>query len=215
MTETSRTPDERVWLRHLDRSGVRNSSTRERLATDIQATLAEIERLTRESAHHLEARLNAGKAMQEALDAAAIAEEQRDRLRALVQRAHTIIGIREVAHETHKGKAWLEQATRELNGEPSPAPETFGSQWQPIETAPKDGRTLLLGYFNSAGKWRAMRGQWFAEGSMEAGGKLLADREALETWALECGCGCGCDACVELLEYHGLVSQEPPPNGKA
>lgn len=50
--------------------------------------------------------------------------DQCDRLRALVQRAHTIIGIREVAHETHKGKAWLEQATRELNGEPSPAPET-------------------------------------------------------------------------------------------
>jgi hypothetical protein len=43
--------------------------------------------------------------------------------------------------------------------------ETNG--WQPIETAPKDGRTLLLGYFNSAKKWRTLRGQWFTEGSMD------------------------------------------------
>ena len=28
------------------------------------------------------------------------------------------------------------------------------SAWQPIETAPKTGRTLLLGYFNSHGNWR-------------------------------------------------------------
>lgn len=44
---------------------------------------------------------------------------ERDRLRALVQRAHTIIGIREAALPTHKGKAWLEQAAGELNGEHS------------------------------------------------------------------------------------------------
>lgn len=35
--------------------------------------------------------------------------------------------------------------------------------WQPIETAPKDGRTLLLGRFNSHKKWRTMRGQWMSE----------------------------------------------------
>lgn len=35
--------------------------------------------------------------------------------------------------------------------------------WQPIETAPKDGRTLLLGYPNSLGKWRTTRGQWMSD----------------------------------------------------
>lgn len=35
--------------------------------------------------------------------------------------------------------------------------------WQPIETAPKDGRTLLLGQFNPLGKWETMRGQWMSE----------------------------------------------------
>ena len=35
-------------------------------------------------------------------------------------------------------------------------------QWQPIETAPKTGRTLLLGYPNSLGNWRTTRGQWMS-----------------------------------------------------
>lgn len=35
--------------------------------------------------------------------------------------------------------------------------------WQPIETAPKDGQTLLLGAFNSHGNWRTMRGQWVTQ----------------------------------------------------
>jgi hypothetical protein len=34
--------------------------------------------------------------------------------------------------------------------------------WQPIETAPKDGRTLLLGRYNEAGNWRTMRGAWMS-----------------------------------------------------
>lgn len=41
--------------------------------------------------------------------------------------------------------------------------ELQARQWQPIETAPKDSRTLLLGYFNSHGKWRTVRGQWMSE----------------------------------------------------
>ena len=35
-------------------------------------------------------------------------------------------------------------------------------EWQPIETAPKTGKTLLLGYFNERGNWRTLRGQWFS-----------------------------------------------------
>jgi len=35
--------------------------------------------------------------------------------------------------------------------------------WQPISSAPKDGRTLLLGYLNLSGKWRTVRGQWFTD----------------------------------------------------
>lgn len=55
-------------------------------ALKVRAAADEIERLTRESAHHLEERLNAGKAMREALDASAVAEEQRDRLRAALEK---------------------------------------------------------------------------------------------------------------------------------
>lgn len=49
---------------------------------------------------------------------------------------------------------------------PPPAPVLLSDAWQPIETAPKD-RTLLLGYFNSHGKWRTLRGQWFSQESIE------------------------------------------------
>ncbi|MBP4048986.1 DUF551 domain-containing protein [Chromobacterium violaceum] len=36
-------------------------------------------------------------------------------------------------------------------------------QWLDIDTAPQDGRTILLGYHNSHGNWRTMRGQWFTK----------------------------------------------------
>jgi hypothetical protein len=42
-------------------------------------------------------------------------------------------------------------------------PRVAATVWQPIETAPKTGRTLLLGYLNSTGKWRTVRGQWMSE----------------------------------------------------
>lgn len=51
---------------------------------DRRAMLAAYDEKCAETAHHLEARLNAGKAMQEAQNDAHIAEEERDRLRAEV-----------------------------------------------------------------------------------------------------------------------------------
>lgn len=43
------------------------------------------------------------------------------------------------------------------------SPEVQAMRWQPIDTAPMDGRTILIGRFNSHGKWRTMRGQWMGE----------------------------------------------------
>lgn len=40
------------------------------------------------------------------------------------------------------------------------------AQWLLIETAPKN-RTLLLGYFNSHGNWRTLRGQWFSQDEID------------------------------------------------
>lgn len=40
-------------------------------------------------------------------------------------------------------------------------------KWQPIGTAPADGRTILLGHFNSHGNWRTIRGQWFTKEHIE------------------------------------------------
>jgi hypothetical protein len=38
----------------------------------------------------------------------------------------------------------------------------MNTEWKPIASAPKTGRTLLLGYWNSHGKWRTVRGQWMS-----------------------------------------------------
>ena len=40
-------------------------------------------------------------------------------------------------------------------------------EWQPIETAPKTGRIILLGYYNNHGMWRTLRGQWINEGELD------------------------------------------------
>ncbi|SIO58297.1 hypothetical protein [Paraburkholderia phenazinium] len=50
--------------------------------------------------------------------------------------------------------------------------------WQPIETAPKTGRTLLLGYPNVLGKWRTVRGQWISEAHIAENWEEPDDAEA-------------------------------------
>lgn len=56
------------------------------------------------------------------------------------------------------------------------------SEWQPIETAPKTGRTVLLGYFNSHGNWRTMRGQWFSQEVINETWEEPEDYDGLEGW---------------------------------
>ncbi len=62
-----------------------------------------------------------------------------------------------------------------------PAP-AIPEGWQPIETAPKTGRTILLGYFNSHGNWRAMRGQWFSQEEINETWEEPEDCDGLEGW---------------------------------
>ena len=50
--------------------------------------------------------------------------------------------------------------------------------WQPIETAPKTGRTLLLGYPNVLGRWRTVCGQWISEAHIAENWEEPDDAEA-------------------------------------
>lgn len=52
------------------------------------------------------------------------------------------------------------------------------SEWQPIESAPKDGRSMLLGHFNTAGNWRTLRGRWFSAEKIEYEWENADDFEA-------------------------------------
>lgn len=51
----------------------------------------------------------------------------------------------------HKMEAYADARVRE------------SQQWQPIETAPKTGRKVLLGFVNSHGNWRTMLGLWISK----------------------------------------------------
>jgi hypothetical protein len=37
------------------------------------------------------------------------------------------------------------------------------AMWQPMESAPKNGRTVLLGLHNRLGNWRTFRGCWLSQ----------------------------------------------------
>jgi hypothetical protein len=51
------------------------------------------------------------------------------------------------------------------------------NEWKPIDSAPQTGRTLLLGYANSRGNWRTVRGQWM---SSEYIGEFCEEPEDVE-----------------------------------
>ena len=55
-------------------------------------------------------------------------------------------------------------------------------KWQPIETAPKNGRTILLGYYNRAGSWRTVRGQWMSEEYINENWDNPDDADAIFGW---------------------------------
>ena len=76
---------------------------------------------------------------------------------------------------------------------PAAAPTQEADGWMPIETAPKDGRVLLLGYYNAHGNWRTLRGEW-----------VSADQIA-EYWDEE----------AEPGWYETSVEAEDPPNAWA
>lgn len=44
--------------------------------------------------------------------------------------------------------------------------EAKAQEWLPIESAPK-GRTVLVGYYNRAGKWRTVRGHYYEPQTLE------------------------------------------------
>ena len=54
-------------------------------------------------------------------------------------------------------KVYTEQQVRELLA----AAPSLPQGWLPIESAPRD-KTILLGYRNSHGHWRTLRGDWFS-----------------------------------------------------
>ena len=59
--------------------------------------------------------------------------------------------------EPHTGW-YTEQQVRALL---AAAPQAHQTAWLPIESAPRD-KTILLGYRNSHGHWRTLRGEWFS-----------------------------------------------------
>ncbi len=69
-----------------------------------------------------------------------------------------------------KGMSMREDATGRWCEYADIAPLVSDTQalvWQPIDSAPKTGRTLLLGYPNRIGNWRTVRGQWFSKELIE------------------------------------------------
>lgn len=83
----------------------------------------------------------------------------------------------------------LHMIVREALGAAAPAQEAEDG-WMPIETAPRDGRVLLLGYYNAHGMWRTLRGEWVSEDQIA------------EYWEVD----------AEPGWYETSVEAEDPPN---
>lgn len=87
-------------------------------------------------------------------------------LRSEADRHMTSIAWRDPAISEHalNLRKWANEIDSRRAPTPSAQEEAVRvNEWQPIETAPKTGRTLLLGYPNVLGKWRTTRGQWMSE----------------------------------------------------
>jgi len=79
------------------------------------------------------------------------------------------------------GEAELIAMTKVLSTHPSAAQPSRAEvleTWRPIETAPKTGGTLLLGYPNVLGKWCTVRGQWMSEAYIAENWEEPDDAEA-------------------------------------
>lgn len=74
---------------------------------------------------------------------------------------------------------------RAVDAAPVPTPAQAVPAWQPISTAPKDGRKLVLSYLNRSGKRRTVFGCW------------LTDEQAAETDADDVGLKGGWYECID------------------
>lgn len=81
------------------------------------------------------------------------------------------------------------------------APAVSAPAWQPIETAPKDGRKLILFYLNRNGKARTVMARW------------VTDEEAAETDADGVGLEGGWYECIDNWgEYSQVTITEGEPS---
>ena len=74
------------------------------------------------------------------------------------------------------------------------------AEWQPIETAPKTGRKVMLSYINRSGKPRTVLARW------------LTDEEAAEVDEDDAGLEGGWYECIDNLDdYTGFAIHEGEP----
>jgi hypothetical protein len=82
----------------------------------------------------------------------------------MVSDAQVTVALRAAClHDTRESRKDMRKALEAALLSASPVQQEGAApkgEWRPIATAPKDGRGLLLGHFNSHGKWRTLRGQW-------------------------------------------------------